>query len=105
MLRLTVVLAFLLSSSAVFTTFTAEKINREALANGDLKDLYFGEALFYAHQGDTLTRFLASTLSWPNIMDWMNPISTLSTTTSAMLNFPWVISNFTIVCIIAQGVQ
>ncbi|MEJ2179423.1 MAG: tetratricopeptide repeat protein [Gammaproteobacteria bacterium] len=52
MLRLTVVLAFLLSSSAVFTAVAAEKINREALANGDLKDLYFGEALFYAHQGE-----------------------------------------------------
>ncbi|WP_455198435.1 tetratricopeptide repeat protein, partial [Kaarinaea lacus] len=32
-------------------TFAAGKINREALANEELKDLYFGEALFYANQG------------------------------------------------------
>jgi tetratricopeptide (TPR) repeat protein len=30
----------------------AGKINREALEHSELKDLYFGEALYYAHQGE-----------------------------------------------------
>ncbi len=30
----------------------ASTINRNALEEGELKDLYFGEALFYAHQGE-----------------------------------------------------
>jgi len=35
-----------------YTVFAAEKISREALEKGELKDLYFGEALYYAHQGE-----------------------------------------------------
>jgi len=43
-----VVLIFLAAGNSQ----AAEKINREALKSGQLKDLYFGEALFYAYQGD-----------------------------------------------------
>ena len=52
MLRPLVFLVFILAVSGSYTCFAADKINREALANGELKDLYFGEALFYAHQGE-----------------------------------------------------
>ena len=43
---------FIFAAGAGVASFAAEKINRETLANGELKDLYFGEALFYAHQGE-----------------------------------------------------
>ena len=46
--RYFILLALLISA---FSSVAAEKINREAINHGELKDLYFGEALFYAHQG------------------------------------------------------
>ncbi len=52
MRSLLVVLFFVLATGNGVATSAAEKISREALASGDLKDLYFGEALFYAHQGE-----------------------------------------------------
>ena len=52
MQRVIAFFVFVFVAGAGFTSFAAEKINREALANGELKDLYFGEALFYAHQGE-----------------------------------------------------
>jgi tetratricopeptide (TPR) repeat protein len=52
MLRVSLFVCLLLASADVFSSFGAEKISREALARSDLKDLYFGEALFYAHQGE-----------------------------------------------------
>lgn len=52
MQRFIVLIVFSLLASSGFSCFAAEKINREVLANGGLKDLYFGEALFYAHQGE-----------------------------------------------------
>lgn len=33
-------------------SLASEKINRESLKNSELKDLYFGEALYYAYQGE-----------------------------------------------------
>ncbi len=52
MRSLLVVLFFVLATGNGVATSAAEKISREALASGELKDLYFGEALFYAHQGE-----------------------------------------------------
>ena len=52
-MRFLLVVFFLaLAAGNGVTTSAAEKISREALASGELKDLYFGEALFYAHQGE-----------------------------------------------------
>jgi len=52
MLRV-VVIIFSLLCLAVGISFTAaDTIHRDALKNGELKDLYFGEALFYANQGE-----------------------------------------------------
>ena len=52
MRSLLVVLFFVLATGNGVTAFAAEKISREALSSGELKDLYFGEALFYAYQGE-----------------------------------------------------
>ena len=52
MRRIIVLVVFALLAGGAASCFAADKINREALANGELKDLYFGEALFYAHQGE-----------------------------------------------------
>lgn len=52
MLRLFAFFCVVLISLNTAVSFAAGKINREALANEELKDLYFGEALFYAHQGE-----------------------------------------------------
>ena len=52
-MRFLLVVFFLaLAAGNGVTTSAAEKISREALASGELKDLYFGEALFYAHQAE-----------------------------------------------------
>lgn len=52
MLRFFAYFCLVLMACNVSNAFAAGKINREALANEELKDLYFGEALFYAHQGE-----------------------------------------------------
>jgi len=52
-MRYFLVFAFLvLVAGHGYTTVAAEKISREALEKGELKDLYFGEALYFAHQGE-----------------------------------------------------
>jgi hypothetical protein len=45
-------LVLLLCLATGFSCLAAERINREALKRSELKDLYFGEALFYAQQGE-----------------------------------------------------
>ncbi|WP_455375952.1 hypothetical protein [Kaarinaea lacus] len=50
-LTVTAILLVLLFSSGINFS-VASTINRNALEEGELKDLYFGEALFYAHQGE-----------------------------------------------------
>jgi hypothetical protein len=45
-------LIFILVSLLSFAGFPAEKINRDALNRSNLKDLYFGEALYHAYQGE-----------------------------------------------------
>ena len=52
MLRYFAYLCFLLISINAGTSFAEGKISREAFPNEQLKDLYFGEALFYAYEGD-----------------------------------------------------
>jgi hypothetical protein len=53
MARLTINVIFLvLLFSSGINFSVAGTINRSALEEGELKDLYFGEALFYAHQGE-----------------------------------------------------
>jgi len=59
-----------------------------------LKDLYFGEALYCAFQGDWFDAIAGSTPSFCSTMGWMNQSATAFITISTRRSSTWVISNW-----------
>jgi hypothetical protein len=71
--------------------FAASPAAAGTSAPKELKDLYFGEALYYAFQGDCFDAVAGSTPSLRSTTGSMNPNATLSTTISTRPSLPWVI--------------